>query len=147
MPSNFVAGAFDRMRLLSAIIATAVGIVAGAGAARSADIPPGAEGYHLHGYPLVGQRAVPFTVYDFEPGIAVRRYWEPPWAYRHYYPTGRDVRRVRAVARKPRPAQPYERYWSTDPAYGEEGVPYVLPPLPPPPLPPPPPFRPRHFGP
>ncbi len=144
------------MRLLSAIIASAVGIVAGAADARAADIPPlGAGSYpSTHAYPLVGHRAVPYTVYDFEPGIAVRPYCEQPWGYRHYSPTGRDVRRrhARAVVRRPRPAEPYERYWSTDPIYVEEIVPYGGPygghaqPVPVP-LPPPPPFRPGYFGP
>ena len=30
----------------------------------------------------------PFVVYDYEPGIVIRTYWLPPWAGRHYHPSG-----------------------------------------------------------
>jgi len=129
------------MRASIAIAGLAVSIIVGLGVARAADIPPGHFGAP-GADPLVGHRAVPYTVYDFEPGIAVRPYWLQPWAYRHYYPRGREVRRhrVRAVARRPRLAEPYERYWSTDPLFVEEVPPYYAPP-------PPPAFGPGYFGP
>lgn len=123
------------MRALIAIIVSTAGILAGVNVARAADIPRPGSGYYpaTRAYPLIGHRAVPYVVYDFEPGIAVRPYWLQPWAYRHYYPTGRDVRRhrVRAVVGRPRPAAPYERYWSTGPGFVRE-LPGYFESLPPP---------------
>jgi hypothetical protein len=137
---EIVAGPLNRMRTGIAIAGLAVGIIVGSGVARAAEIPPSDHVAAPGAYPLVGHRAVPYDIYDFEPGIVVRPYWLQPWAYRHYYPRGRDVRshRVRAVARRPRLAEPYERYWSTDPLIVEEVRPYYEPP---------PPFRPGFFGP
>ena len=124
------------MRVLIAIVGLTVGIILAPDAARAADIPPPGSGHYpaIHAYPPVGYRAVPDIVYDFEPGIAVRPYWLPPWAYRHYYPTNRGVRRhrVRHVIRRQRRAERFERYWSTDPLIVEEYPAYFEPPLPPP---------------
>lgn len=136
------------MRASIAIVLSAAAILAGIGVAHAGDIPRHGSGYHPRGYPPIGHRAVPYVFYDFEPGIVVRPYWLPPWGHRHYYPRRRDpprnyVRRHRVHAnyRRPRPAQPYRRYWSTGPRIVDEFSPPYAPPLPPPP------FRPGYVGP
>src|SRR5262249_10534742 len=38
------------------------------------------------GYSSFGARIEPVIVYDFEPGVIVRSYWDAPWRDRHYFP-------------------------------------------------------------
>ena len=100
-----------RLRLALAIIA----IVASAAAASAADVPGnlGAGGYG--NYPAYGGME-PVIVYDFEPGVIVRTYWEPPWGNRHYFPrTGRRPKVGRLEHMPPRRVlrnESYYRYWS-----------------------------------
>lgn len=147
--SYFLAGAFSRMRAPIAIALSAAAVLGGIGVARASDIPRFGSGYYPGGYPPIGHRAVPYVFYDFEPGITVRPYWLPPWGNRRYYPRRRDLPRnyvrrhhVHANARRPRPAEPYYRYWSTGPDIVEEAAPGYAPYAPP--LPP---YRPGYFGP
>lgn len=105
------------MRALGAI----AGLLAGLGAATAlaADIPGGAGGYG-YGYGE-GIPAGQIVVWDAEPGVTLRPYWLPPWRNRRYFPSngempeiGRDEDLSQRSA--PRPAQPYERHWSSSSA-------------------------------
>jgi hypothetical protein len=86
----FVRETFSRMRASIAIVLSAAAVLAGIDVARASDIPRFGSGYHPGGYPPIGQRAVPYVFYDFEPGIVARPYWLPPWGHRHYYSSRRD---------------------------------------------------------
>jgi len=98
-----------RLRLVFVIIAT----FANAMAASAADVAGGiAAGGN---YPSYGGME-PVIVYDFEPGVIVRTYWQPPWDNRHYFPkTGRRPKVGRLEHMPPRRMirnESYYRYWS-----------------------------------
>jgi hypothetical protein len=102
--------------------AVAISIVlASAGAAGAADVSsgPGAGGAGYMDYAL---RTEPVIVYDFEPGVIVRTYWEPPYRNHHYFPsTGRKPkvgRLERVTARHPARSEDYVRYWSASSIFG-----------------------------
>jgi len=100
-----------RLCLAFAIMA----IVASATLASAADGPAslGTGGYG--NYPAYGGME-PVIVYDFEPGVIVRSYWESPWGNRHYFPhTGRrpKVGRLEHMpSRRVLSNESYYRYWS-----------------------------------
>jgi hypothetical protein len=100
-----------RRRLAFAILA----IVASATSASAADIPGNLGGGGAGNYPAYGGME-PVIVYDFEPGVIVRSYWEPPWGNRHYFPrTGRrpKVGRLEHMpSRRVLKNESYYRYWS-----------------------------------
>jgi len=100
-----------RGRLVVAIIA----IVASAATATAADVPGGLGAGNYGNYPAYGGME-PVIVYDFEPGVIVRTYWEPPWGNRHYFPrTGRRPKLGRLEHMPPRRVlrnESYYRYWS-----------------------------------
>jgi hypothetical protein len=112
------------MRVPFAVALIVFGL-AGATAVRAADIPThrGYSGYSH--YSVVGQRAAPLWIYQYEPGVITRAYWLAPWQGRHYYPaTGRRPRlgrlehlHARSVVK---PAESYYRYWSTSSAFVNE---------------------------
>lgn len=104
------------MRVLIAVIALVPCV---AGAARAADLPFDGGAQYSTGAYLAGQRSGQITVYDAQPGVVVRAYWQSPWRNRHYYPrtgerpeVGRDedlsVPREHYV-----PAATFYRSWST----------------------------------
>jgi hypothetical protein len=66
--------------------------------------------------PVYGSRMEPVIVYDYEPGVIVRSYWEPPWRNHHYFPhTGRRPkvgRLERLTPRRVSKSEEYFRYWS-----------------------------------
>ena len=96
------------MRVLLAIAFIVLGM-AGAGAA---DLNMG------RGYSAIGYRSAPLLIYDNQPGVAMRPYWQAPWSHRHYFPaTGKRPRigrheNLAAVSRPSKPAQTFRRSWS-----------------------------------
>ena len=105
----------------SGFAAAILAVLASATAASAADVSvgPGAGG---PGYVDYGLRTEPVIVYDFEPGVIVRTYWEPPYRNHHYFPTtGRKPRvgRLEHVsARRPSRSEDYVRYWSASSIFG-----------------------------
>ena len=100
------------MRILIAAIVASAGITA----ARAADLPVDSSAGYLS---AISQRTAPLVVYDYQPGVVVRAYWEAPWRHRHYYPRtgerpeiGRDED-LSAPYESYTPAQTFKRSWST----------------------------------
>ena len=83
--------------------------------ANAADVSsdPGVGGYGTSS--VYGFRIEPVIVYDYEPGVIVRSYWEPPWRNHHYFrSTGRRPkvgRREHINARHASKSEDYFRYW------------------------------------
>jgi hypothetical protein len=92
-----------------------IAIVASVTAVNAADVSRG-TGVGGYGDPVYGLRTEPVIVYDYEPGVIVRTYWEPPWRNHHYFPsTGRRPKVGRLEHIPPRRAsrnEDYYRYWS-----------------------------------
>ncbi len=93
-------------------------------AANAADISNGqnAGGY---GYASYGARMEPVIIYDDQPGVIVRSYWDTPWDNRHYFPrTGHKPKsgRLERISAHPRVsrAQDYFRYWSASSVFRSE---------------------------
>jgi hypothetical protein len=89
-------------------------------AAHAADLPlDGSASYSTYG-DVSGQRSGSILIYDSQPGVVVRAYWQVPWRNRHYFPrTGKQPRIGRAEnLSAPRPhyqmAESYYRAWSTN---------------------------------
>ena len=67
---------------------------------------------------MVGKRAAPLVIYDYQPGVIVRAYWLKPWRNRHYFPTTGTVPEVgrledlSAERETPEPAESFFREWS-----------------------------------
>ena len=104
------------MRAL-AMIALLLSGLAGASAVRAADGPPEpvARDVFIQRVPF-GYRAGPIIVYDFQPGVVVRAYWRAPWRSRHYFPFGAAPPEPAADDDgPPKPAESFERFWSTAP--------------------------------
>jgi len=106
------------MRVLLAIAMLGFGIAAGS-AARAADFPTGSPGRYFE----YGQRSEMLWLYDDQPGVVVRAYWDAPWRYHHYFPaTGIPPRMGRyenlsAVSRPMKPAKTFRRSWSNNWAF------------------------------
>lgn len=95
-------------------------VAASIGLALAAATPSRAADYD---YPAASVRAVPFVVYDYEPGIAVREYWLAPWRNHHYFPRGQRTKSIAHSGRLlRRPAQSYHREWHTSPSCGHCGA-------------------------
>ncbi len=92
--------------------------VAAATEAGAADLTGGRSAY-VSGYSAGGVRAPQLLVYDNEPGVYVRAYWDTPWQGRRYFPfTGKKPKvgrheRLTDVRPAPRPAESFYREWST----------------------------------
>jgi len=102
------------MRVLVAIAIIALGVTA-AGAA-DLDSAHGGHAHFVAHYDPIGRPAGQLYIYDWEPGVVVRAYWLPPWRHRHYFPHGHDrwdVRYVNSHPVRPRPAEPFYRFWGT----------------------------------
>lgn len=131
------------MRASIVIAASLAGLIAGAAAARAADLtvePYGDGGYGACCY-TVYQPIPQVVILDDEPGVVVRRWWLPPWRNRHYYPhsrafskthAARTHERRHAARARPRPAPRYVRYWTNPPAYGARPAPLIGPDINPP---------------
>lgn len=96
-----------------------VGLLAvGLSAVQAADLPSSAHRDIGLYYSASGQRVEPLVIWDIEPGVATRPYWEEPWRNRHYFPaTGRKPhygRRENLHARRVaiEPAEPFYRGWT-----------------------------------
>ncbi len=113
------------MRVPAAVAILAFGLagITGAGAADLRGNSAGAR--YAVPYDVIGHRAAPLIIYDYEPGVVVRAYWLPPWRHHHYFPFRRDKVTVRAAVR-PRPAQTYRRYWSNAWAFSHGLSPAVI---------------------
>ena len=119
------------VRLAFALIVT----LANATTASAADVPGnlGTGGYG--NYPSYGGME-PVIVWDFEPGVIVRSYWEPPWGNRHYFPkTGRRPKVGRLEHMPPQRVvrnETYYRNWSVSsfflPGVPQQTTPYQMPP-------------------
>ena len=105
------------MRVLFAVAVIALGI-AGHDAASAADVSIDRSASYTR-YSASGHRAAPVVIYDYQPGVVVRDYWQTPWRHRHYYPyTGHRPKIGRAenlfAARTPsEPPKTFKRSWST----------------------------------
>lgn len=105
------------MRALLIILMSALGLIAGGSAARAADLSLSMR------YDVSGPRAEPQVFYQYEPGVAMRAYWLPPWRGHHYFPhTGRRpaIGRYERLPKRHRPAhmaESYVRYWSNASAF------------------------------
>lgn len=93
-------------------------LAAGLSAVQAADLPSTTHrGTGLY-YSASGQRVEPLVIWDDEPGIVTRAYWEEPWRNRHYFPaTGHKPhsgRRENLHARRAaaEPAEPFYRGWT-----------------------------------
>jgi hypothetical protein len=106
-----------RMRVLLAIALLSFGI-AGVGAARAADLPAGYSTPYSGRYFEHAQHSKMLWLYDDQPGVVVRAYWEAPWRYHHYFPATGIAPRIgryenlSAVSHPPKPAKTFRRSWS-----------------------------------
>ena len=104
---------------------TIIAFVASATVANAADVRTSPGGYV--GYSDYGLRTEPVIVYDYEPGVIVRTYWEPPWRNHHYFPsTGRRPKVGRLEHIPPRRVsknEDYYRYWSASSIFFPEQLP------------------------
>jgi hypothetical protein len=121
---------FVAMRAPFVIAVSVAGLVAGAAAARAADLPIETSGYD--GCCTVEYGPEALVILDNEPGVVIRRWWLPPWRNRHYYPHGRwakkktesrkGAERKRVERRRSRSARSYARYWTNPRPYPEDMV-------------------------
>lgn len=110
------------MRALAALATSVAAVLATLPTAPAADLPRGVSKH----YSAFGQRAAPLVIYQYEPGVAVRAYWLPPWRSRRYFPAtgempeiGRDED-LSDRGEAPVPAENFERSWSTSAAFLRE---------------------------
>ena len=103
------------MRILLAAIVVSTGVTA----ACAADLPVDASPDYATYGSVSGQRSGTLVVYDYQPGVVVRAYWQTPWRHRHYYPhageqpeLGRDED-LSAPRHLSAPPQSFNRTWST----------------------------------
>ena len=110
-----------------------------ADAADISNIPAGGQHGTYGNYQPYGARIEPLIVYDYEPGVIVRSYWDTPWATRHYFPaTGRRPkvgRLERDPGRRSTRAEDYYRFWSVSSVFAPElqpvnARPYAIAPAP-----------------
>lgn len=108
------------MRALVAIAILVCGL-GGVTAVSAADLSSNRSA-RSYTYNFNGQRAELLTIYDNQPGVLVRTYWQAPWRNRHYFPTmGKRPRLGRvenlSARRASKPAESYYRFWSTPPVF------------------------------
>jgi len=104
------------MRVLLAAIIVSVGVTT----ASAADLRLGSPVDGAIYSAAVGERSGTVWVYDVQPGVVVRAYWQQPWRNHHYYPfTGHRPKIGRAenlAAPRHISAAPesFRRYWSAE---------------------------------
>jgi hypothetical protein len=87
--------------------------------ARAADLPA----VYWGDAPSYGYPAAPVVIYDDNPGVTMRAYWEAPWAGRRYFPANgvppKLGRRENPFARHVPypPAETYYRNWMSLPPF------------------------------
>jgi hypothetical protein len=103
------------MRILLAAIVVSVGVTT----ACAADLPVDSSSKYSTYAPAIGERIGQIVIYDYQPGVVVRAYWQSPWRSRHYFPrtgekpeVGRDED-LSAPSKRSRPAETFTRSWST----------------------------------
>jgi hypothetical protein len=108
-----VHAAWSPLQMHARFISAVIAIIASVPAANAADASGAGAGY---GNSVYGLRTEPVIVYDYEPGVIVRTYWEPPWRNQHYFPsTGRRPKVGRLEHIPPHRFsrnEDYYRYWS-----------------------------------
>ena len=118
------------MRILLAAIVVSASVTA----ASAADLRAGTSADRTIYSPAVGQRSDTVLVYDDQPGIVVRAYWQAPWRNHHYFPfTGHRPKIGRAenlAAPRHISAAPetFRRYWSAESDMTQQQVYVVAPP-------------------
>ena len=99
------------IRLSIALVLSVVGALA----ANAADLS-GGQNVGVSGY-TYAFRAEPVIIYDYQPGVIVRTYWDVPWNNRHYFPkTGHRPKSGRLEhfpKRRVSKAEDYFRVWAT----------------------------------
>jgi len=112
-----------RGHFVAAILISAVGSLA----ANAADISGLRAGGAYGNYVPFGARIEPVIVYDYEPGVIVRSYWDVPWGNRHYFPsTGhrpKSGRLERISSRRISKAEDYYRFWSVSSVFAPQSLP------------------------
>jgi hypothetical protein len=116
------------MRGLVTIVLLALGVAtAPVRAADLVEAPGGYPGEVQYGdFALGGVRAQPVLIYGYDPGVLVRTWWQPPWEYRHYFPTtGKRPRIGRREnlslrSKPPAPAKSFYRAWSTNALFAQD---------------------------
>jgi hypothetical protein len=103
------------MRILLAAIVVSVG----ATTACAADLPVDSSTRYSTYSSAIGQRSGQLVIYDYQPGVIVRAYWQTPWRNRRYFTRtgekpeiGRDED-LSAPRERLQPAETFTRYWST----------------------------------
>ena len=98
--------------------------ITGVVAADAADVSSGRNAGGYGNYSAYGARIEPIVIYDDQPGVIVRSYWDAPWANRHYFPsTGRrpKVGRLEHIsAHRVSKAEDYFRFWSASSVFLSE---------------------------
>ena len=125
-------------QLVAALFLSALGPIT-TNAADISNIPAGGQQGYYGNYQPYGARIEPLIVYDYEPGVIVRSYWDTPWGNRHYFPaTGRRPkvgRLERHTERRASKAEDYYRFWSVSSVFAPEmqpvnARPYAIAPAP-----------------
>jgi hypothetical protein len=118
------------MRILLAAIVVSVSVTA----ASAADLWAGTSADRTIYSSSIGQRSETLVVYDAQPGVVVRAYWQAPWRNRHYFPfTGHRPKIGRAenlAAPRHVSAAPetFRRYWSAESDMTPQQVYVIAPP-------------------
>ena len=114
------------MRVLYAAVFIVLGI-AGVTAARAADRAADRSADYSTRQSAIGHRTAPLVIYDYQPGVVVRAYWNAPWRHRHYFPTtggkpeiGRNEDLSAGAGAALEPAETFHRSWSTSSAFQPE---------------------------
>ncbi len=103
------------MRIFTLFVGT---LAVGLSAVQAADLPSaGTRDVGLY-YSASGQHITPLVIWDDQPGVVTRAYWEQPWRNRHYYPASgkrphygrRESLHARRIAAEP--AEPFYRGWT-----------------------------------
>jgi hypothetical protein len=117
------------MRALIVIAASIAGLAAGVAGVRAADLRVQTHDYERCCYVGYGP-AAPLVIYDDEPGVAIRRWWLPPWRNRHFFPHGGGKLKVsdRRESGQPqrRRVPRYARYWTNPPVYVFDSSPLLM---------------------
>ena len=116
---EFVSRLFGRIWIRRMLIRFSIALafsVAGALAADAADLSSG-QNVSFSGYAAYAYRAEPVIIYDYQPGVIVRTYWDAPWNNRHYFPkTGHRPKSGRLEhfpKHRVSKAEDYFRVWAT----------------------------------
>jgi hypothetical protein len=103
-------------RYLVPAIAAGLAVAVNVTTAIAADLSRNGNDAGSSYYAAYAGRMEPVVIYDDQPGVIGRSYWDAPWANRHYFPkTGKRPRmgRVEHISARPASkAEDYFRFWS-----------------------------------